>query len=108
MPISFFTPLTRAKVIYEVLTQPRYIKRWSLDQVNNVMNKVDHWISHVLLTTTVNVGSSSTPLSEVGRGKEFGIPASFFYNKDAFDILFGNDLQVRRLESIPPNKTDFP
>ena len=57
------------------------------------MNKVYDWISHVLLTTTVNVASSETSFDE-SFTSTFEIPTSFFYNKEAFDVLFGDSIEV--------------
>ena len=52
-------------------------------------------MSHVLLTTTVNIAASRTSSVLVRRGKGFRIPEGFFYNKEAFDALFGDELQVQ-------------
>jgi hypothetical protein len=63
---------------------------------------VNQWISHILLTTTINIAAAMTPTREIRDDTaKFYIPIGFFYNRRALAMIIDD---ISDYVSFPVNK----
>lgn len=68
-----------------------------LEEVKNVKR----WLSHVLLTTTVNMTAARQDNSGDHSQEQYIFPQDHFYNEDLFGSTSATGIQVSSLDIVP-------